>query len=304
MTIVTLFGDTPRALAVSPDGATVYAAVFHSGNRTTTLNEGLVCDTSQTNLKHNAVQGSCSVNGVAMPGGLPLPHRDTAGEVRPETALIVKFNGTNWVDQLGRNWNNAVKFSLPDRDVFKIDANATPPVAVSGGAGSFVGVGTVLFNMVANPVSGKVYVTNSEARNEVRFEGPGTTSTTVQGHLHEARITVLDGTNVLPRHLNKHINYALRPAPAGTKEKSLATPLGMAITSDGATLYVAALGSNSNPFRLSGGNNIEAVTAVARPRAVAAPVHRSMVCHAPQALRGHRPFHRVKASPSSANRSL
>jgi hypothetical protein len=26
-----LFGDTPRALAKSPDGGTVYAAVFHSG---------------------------------------------------------------------------------------------------------------------------------------------------------------------------------------------------------------------------------------------------------------------------------
>jgi DNA-binding beta-propeller fold protein YncE len=41
-TIVTLFGDTPRALAVSPDGTRVYAAVFHSGNQTTTIAEGFV----------------------------------------------------------------------------------------------------------------------------------------------------------------------------------------------------------------------------------------------------------------------
>src|SRR6185369_1332842 len=32
--VVTLFGDTPRALTTSPDGTTVYAAVFHSGNQT------------------------------------------------------------------------------------------------------------------------------------------------------------------------------------------------------------------------------------------------------------------------------
>ncbi len=43
-TIITLFGDRPRALAVSPDGGTVYAAVFRSGNRTTIVSEGAVCD--------------------------------------------------------------------------------------------------------------------------------------------------------------------------------------------------------------------------------------------------------------------
>src|SRR5437867_2964332 len=34
---LSLFCDTPRALAVSTDGATVYAAAFKSGNRTTTI---------------------------------------------------------------------------------------------------------------------------------------------------------------------------------------------------------------------------------------------------------------------------
>lgn len=58
---VTLFGDTPRALTVSPDGNTVYAAVFHSGNQTTTVSEGAVCDTSQSNLDNNVMQGACTV---------------------------------------------------------------------------------------------------------------------------------------------------------------------------------------------------------------------------------------------------
>lgn len=35
--IVTVFGDTPRALAASADGEKVYAGIFRSGNRTTTL---------------------------------------------------------------------------------------------------------------------------------------------------------------------------------------------------------------------------------------------------------------------------
>ena len=42
--IVTLFGDTPRALAVSPDRKTVYAAILQSGNQTTTANLEAVCD--------------------------------------------------------------------------------------------------------------------------------------------------------------------------------------------------------------------------------------------------------------------
>src|SRR5262249_23549183 len=60
----------------------------------------------------------------------------------------------------------------------------------------------------------------------------------------EARITVLSGTTVTPRHLNKHIDYSMVPSPAGVADKSLATPLGMAGTGDGATLYVAPLGSS------------------------------------------------------------
>src|SRR5262245_7850975 len=36
--IVELFGDTPRALAVSPDRRTVYAAILSSGNQTTGIN--------------------------------------------------------------------------------------------------------------------------------------------------------------------------------------------------------------------------------------------------------------------------
>ena len=43
-----LFGDTPRALARSTDGNTVYAAVFESGNQTTTMSEGAVCDGGAT----------------------------------------------------------------------------------------------------------------------------------------------------------------------------------------------------------------------------------------------------------------
>jgi len=237
ITIVSLFGDTPRALAASPDGGTVYAAVFHSGNQTTVVPEGAVCN-------GGALAPPCSVGGFLMPGGLPAPNTDRNGIPQPEVGLIVKWNAAtgHWEDELGRSWNNAIRFSLPDLDVFAIDANAPVPAEIA----AFPHVGTMLFNMAVNPVSGKVYVSNTEARNEVRFEGPGEFfgSTTVRGHLHEARITILDGATVIPRHLNKHLDYRVVPTPEPDKQRSLATPLDMAVTADGTTLYVAAFGSS------------------------------------------------------------
>ncbi len=230
LTIVTLFSDTPRALAVSPDGGKVYAAAFHSGNRTTTVHEFFIPD-----------------GGVAA-GGLPGPDTNVDGAPRPEVGLIVRFNGSHWVDELNRVWDDKVRFSLPDKDVFVIDANANPPAQAGGAAGYYQGVGTILYNMAVNPVSGKVYVSNTEAGNEKRFEGPGTfAGHSVRGNLHQSRITVLGPAGgVTPRHLNKHIDYAAccDAIPNAENDRSLAIPQEMAVTSDGRTLYVAALGSS------------------------------------------------------------
>ncbi len=236
LSVITLFCDTPRALAVAPGGATVYAAAFHSGNQTTTVSEAVVCD-------DGASATQCTVSGTAYPGGLPAPNTNFQGVPQPEVGLIVRSNPASghFEDELGRNWDNAVRFTLPDRDVFAINANslgATPT--------PFAHVGTILFNMAVNPVSGKLYVSNTEAHNESRFEGPGTfAGHSVRGHLHEARITIISGSTVTPRHLNKHIDYAVVPSPAGVKENSLAIPTAMAVTSDGATLYLAAFGSSA-----------------------------------------------------------
>ncbi len=240
--IVELFGDTPRALARSADGNTVYVAVFFSGNRTTTVSEGAVCDGGD-------LAGPCVVDGKGMPGGLPAPNTNFQGIEGPEVSLIVKYDATlgTWKDELGRDWSNAVEFSLPDLDVFAIDAGAVDPADIDETA-AFPGVGTVLFNMIVHPVTGNVYVTNTEAVNEVRFEGHGNFSaSTVISHLHEARVTVLDiagiGT-VEPRHLNKHIDYDTVPSPAGVADLSLASPTEMALDATAGKLYVAAFGSS------------------------------------------------------------
>jgi YVTN family beta-propeller protein len=246
-TIVTLFGDTPRALAVSPDGTRVYAAVFHSGNQTTVITEGLV---------PNGGSGTTGPNDCSTaPGGLPAPNTNFQSIPGPEVGLIVKFDGTHWRDELNRCWDAAVRFSLPDRDVFAIDATANPPIQLAGPAGFASGVGTILFNMAVNPVSGKVYVSNLDSFNRVRFEGAGTFAAgfkplgepaSVRGHFAESRITVLDGGPPLARRLNKHVDYTTccAPIPNLENDTSIAFPLGMAVSSDGDTLYVAGFGSS------------------------------------------------------------
>ena len=283
LTVINLFGDRPRALAT--DGSTVYAAVYRSGNKTVPISEGVVCDGN----------GPCNDNnpeGTTYPAGRPAPETnfqggrcntqstnagasctsdgdcfcDAGGDCPDakcwgtgksrETGIIVSFNESNnrWEDERGLNWNPAVRFSLPDYDVFAIDANLNPPLEIQSKRVS--GVGTILFNMIVNPSNGKLYVTNTDANNAVRFEGPceyvddigpkpSGDPCSVRGNLHKSRVTVIDPAgNVTPRHLNTHIDYDVVPSPAGVKDKSVATPLGMALSSDGSTLYVAGFGSN------------------------------------------------------------
>ncbi|HEY2388251.1 MAG TPA: hypothetical protein VGK30_14915 [Candidatus Binatia bacterium] len=288
-TILTLFGDTPRALTASParcsnnatqacavdadcgagntcDVATVYAAVFESGNRTTTLSAAVVCGGGQSGAPCGNVcaagpnmHANCTSNSqcpgsscvVRSPGGLPAPNTDHNGLPQPQVGLIVKYDGTHWTDELGRVWDNAINFSLPDQDVFAIDASAATPAQ----SAVYTGVGTTLFNMAVNPANGHVYVSNTDAQNDVRFEGTGVFSAlfkpageppSVRGHIAESRITVLSGASVTPRHLNKHIDYGTCCAatPSTENTASLAFPLGMAVSSDGQTLYVAGFGSS------------------------------------------------------------
>jgi hypothetical protein len=79
----------------------------------------------------------------------------------------------------------------------------------------------------------------------------------VRGHIAESRITLLDPSDhaVKPVHLNAHIDYSrcCAPAPNAETERSLAFPVGLAVSRkrdrfgqllDAQDLYVAALGSD------------------------------------------------------------
>ncbi len=226
LTKLTLFADTPRALAVSADGRTVYAAAFLSGNQTTSVSEYAV-----HTMYPNGMPGPATID----LGGQPVP--------QPPTGLIVKYTNGHWVDAYGTVFDPFVKVRLPDEDVFAIDATANPPAAVASGV--YAHVGTTLFNMAVNPHNGKVYVSNTEAHNEVRFEGHNAGFTSVRGHIADSRITVIDPASgaVSPRDLNPHVDYSGEGSPA-EKALSIASPQDVVVSHDGATLYTVAQGSS------------------------------------------------------------
>lgn len=212
-TIITLFGDRPRPLAVSADGTRVFAGIFLSGNRTTSIAPNTFTKTSPTD----------SLDGVP----------------QPDTGLILRFDGANWIDADGNVRSSFVPFTLPDYDVFEINAVAlTETRRISG-------VGTILFNMVANPVDDTLYVSGMQSRNHVRFSGRASRGgSTVRGHLTDQQISVLGANGeVRIRPVNKHIDFDTPAAWQGQRDRSLSMLLGMAVSQDGETLYTTAFGS-------------------------------------------------------------
>ena len=168
---IPLYGDNPRALAVSPDGSKVYVAFALSGNGTTILPQTL------------APPQSNPVNPA-----LPSP---------PQVGLIIKWNDPTW--------SKDITYTMPDNDVAIIRTGSTPALA-----GYYSGVGTVNLGIAVNPVTGDVYVSNTDALNLTHFE------TNLVGHFVNNRITGIQASTgkITPYDLNPGINYSILPNPA------------------------------------------------------------------------------------------
>ncbi len=207
--VVPIFGSDPQALARNAAGTRVYVAVFESGNQTTIA----------------------SGTDVVSHGGLPAPNPSG----RPNVGLVLKYVNGHWVDEINRNFDNSHPYTLPDHDVAILDATAGVP------APQYVdGLGTLLFNLAVHPVSGKLYVTNTEALNQIRFEPA------LRGQFLRTRVSIVDPNVPAVRSLvdlNPHINYGVTPGPPSETSQSLSQPGGIAFQAAGGVGYVTALGS-------------------------------------------------------------
>jgi YVTN family beta-propeller protein len=250
-TTVAIDAEHPRALGVSPDGSTVYAAIFESGTGSTLLGGG----SAGTNLVFppNVVGSASGPYGGTNPppnsGSVFSPTQNAANPAPPAVGLIVKKNGAGqWMDDNAHNWTSMVTgaqaalsgrpvgWDLPDRDLAVI---STSNLAVS--------YATTLMNICmgvgVNPANGQVAVVGTDATNEVRFEP------NVRGRFVHVEVALVDPVSLAKtiKDLNPQLlPYAVQQLPTQPeRDRAIGDPRGIVWNDTGTKAYVSGLGSNN-----------------------------------------------------------
>lgn len=259
---ILLKGEQPRALAVSPDGNTVYCAFFESGNRTTAISGNNFFSTTHIPGKTGicSTQGGCTLipNDVTKPAGpygglVPVPNSGTgfSPALNPNNppsnetnTMIVRKNGAGqWMDDNNHNWTNIITggagvrqagWDMPDRDVAMI-ATSTNAVTYQNT------LGNILMAMSVRPGTGEVFVVGTDATNEIRFE-PNLKGKFLRVNVSRfappvGPVTITD--------MNPHISYTTHTSSPAVRKQSIGDPRGIAWRSDGSKAYVTGMGSNN-----------------------------------------------------------
>jgi len=234
VTTIDIAGPQPRALATSPDGATVYIAVFESGNRSVIVPRATVNNASGPYGGQNPPPNSGAQFSPPRTPGQPTP---------PRVAHIVRKNAAGeWRDGNNRNWTSLVTWDVLDNDLAIVNANT--------GATSYVkGLMTTLAGLGVAP-DGRVVAVGTEASNEVRFEA---NLNGVFLRCLSARVGALGAGSPLVVDLNPHLSYTSPSTDPVTRSQSIGDPRGVAWMPDGSRYYVAGLGSNTIAACSAGG---------------------------------------------------
>ena len=212
VTSIPVFGGSPRALAVDVAGTRVFAAMAISGNATT-----LIPPTYAPAQCGNGTPPNTTLCSPAINPALPPP---------PQVGLIVQATDPNWT--------SIVQFKMPDHDVAVISAGSTPALV-----GYYSGVGTINLGLAVNPVTGDLFVTNTDALNLIHFEN------NLLSHFVNNRVTRITRTTgaVTPFDLNPGINYSVLPNTAALST-ALAQPAGIVFNPNGQSMWIAAFGTD------------------------------------------------------------
>ena len=218
-----LEGEDPRALAT--DGATVYAAIFEAGNRTTILQK----QTVSSPLNPYADDPNPPPNDGA---GFDPPMAGDLPEA-PEIGHIVRNVAGVWTDDNGGDWTAAVTWDLHDHDVAIVDAQTLA-----------VGYATDVMNMnmalAVGPGGSGVTIVGIDAINEVRFEP------NLNGIFVRVKAVTIAGPGAAGPgvDLNPHLDYSTPTVAQTVRDLSIGDPRGIAWR-DADRGFVTGMGSNN-----------------------------------------------------------
>lgn len=248
VTNLTIDGNVPRAMDVSPDGTKVYAAIFESGNASTIIGTGV----SQGFPRANPVNFPNAPSG----GQNPPPNSGTnfvpainpaLTNPPPQVSLIVKKNSAGrWMDDNNGDWTEYIRGSnaaftgrvpgwdMPDHDLAVIDASTFSITYASG-------LMNICMAVSVNPTSGNIYVIGTDAQNSIRFQP------VLNGIFIRVNLAEVDPSSLAPTvsDLNPHLNYQTPTVSSAERDLSIGDPRGIVWSSDGNTGYVTGMGSDN-----------------------------------------------------------
>ena len=228
-------GRMPRALASSPGGSRVFAAVLHAGNRTSVLSE---------------VEAGDSLPAPSPPMSAGLP-------AAPKVGLVIQQQAGDWRDETGRLWNAKARYSLFDTDLIEI---TTASQSVSR---TFGDLATVNLALAASPTDSTLALTGTEARNLRRFEP------NLRGHVADTRLALVSATGSRSIvDLDPQVDYSVTPGPQAERDSAIGNPTGVAWSPGGERLYVTSLASNRLAVLSAAGALLARVPVLAGPTGV------------------------------------
>ena len=248
VTNLTIDGNRPRSMDVSPDGSKVYVAIFESGNASTIIGTGVSLGVTRANPVNFPFAPSDGLDPEPNSGTNFSPAINPFNtNPPPKVGLIVKKNRAGrWMDDNNGDWTEFISgtnaaytgrvpgWDMPDHDLAVINSTN---FSISYACGLM----NICMGVAVNPATGIISVIGTDGINNTRFQG------VLDGifiRVNLAQVDPVTLTNIV-KDLNSHLTYATPQVSQTERDKSLGDPRGIVWSADGSHGYVTGMGSDN-----------------------------------------------------------